>query len=116
MSTVITDDLPTPGPGAARLRDALLAASFTPDGLLELLGATAYAALARGERVPALLATRGEQGTLATLVRLFLLRRAVPEERAARALQEQLPARWTGFAVRGLNRSPLLDRLEQADR
>ncbi|MBL1068207.1 methyltransferase [Streptomyces sp. 7-21] len=89
MSTVITDDLPTPGPGAARLRDALLAASFTPDGLLELLGATAYAALARGERVPALLATRGEQGTLATLVRLFLLRRAVPEERARAALPEE---------------------------
>ena len=33
---------------AARLRDALLGASFTADGLLELLGAPAYAALARG--------------------------------------------------------------------
>ncbi|MGV9896109.1 DUF7059 domain-containing protein, partial [Streptomyces tendae] len=33
----------------ARLRDALLGASFTADGLLELLGAPAYAALSRSE-------------------------------------------------------------------
>ncbi len=44
---------------AARLRDALLGASFTADGLLDLLGAPAYAALARSETVPALRATRG---------------------------------------------------------
>ncbi|MGW0821894.1 DUF7059 domain-containing protein [Streptomyces sp. NPDC002845] len=61
---------------AARLRDALLGADFTADGLLELLGAPAYAALARGEIVPALRATRGDT-PLETLVRLFLLQQPV---------------------------------------
>ena len=56
----------------AALRKALLDAAFTADGLLELLGAPAYAALARSETVPALRATRGD-GALAALVRLFLL-------------------------------------------
>ncbi len=37
---------------AARLRDALLAASFTADGLLDLLGAAAYAALASARPCP----------------------------------------------------------------
>ena len=45
--------LPVPDPArTARLRDALQAADFTADGCLELLGATAYAALSRGETVP----------------------------------------------------------------
>lgn len=70
---------------AARLRDALLAADFTADGLLDLLGAPAYAALARSETVPALRATRGD-GPLETLVRLFLLQRAVARGQAAAAL------------------------------
>ncbi|MGW1197262.1 DUF7059 domain-containing protein [Streptomyces sp. NPDC002536] len=69
----------------ARLRDALLAADFTADGLLDLLGAPAYAALARSETVPALRATRGD-GPLETLVRLFLLQRAVVRGQAAAAL------------------------------
>jgi methylase of polypeptide subunit release factors len=64
----------------ARLRDALLGASFTADGLLELLGAPAYAALARSEIVPALRATRGDT-PLETLVRLFLLQQPVPHAR-----------------------------------
>ncbi|WP_053750069.1 DUF7059 domain-containing protein [Streptomyces sp. MMG1533] len=64
----------------ARLRDALLGASFTADGLLELLGAPAYAALARSETVPALRATRGDT-PLETLVRLFLLQQPVPHAR-----------------------------------
>ncbi|MCZ9340208.1 transferase, partial [Streptomyces sp. TRM76130] len=55
---------PLPAPDrpdvAARLRDALLGTSYTADGLLELLGAPAYAALSRGETVPALRATRGD--------------------------------------------------------
>ncbi|MFI8437087.1 methyltransferase [Streptomyces sp. NPDC079020] len=67
------------------LREALLAAAFTADGLLELLGAPAYAALARSETVPALRATRGET-PLDTLVRLFLLQHPVPYERARAAL------------------------------
>ncbi|MFE4665739.1 methyltransferase [Streptomyces sp. NPDC056716] len=65
---------------AARLREALLRAAFTADGLLELLGAPAYAALARSETVPALRATRGDT-PLETLVRLLLLQQPVPHAR-----------------------------------
>lgn len=83
---VSTTHLPTADPArTARLREALLAAAFTADGLLDLLGASAYAALARSETVPALRATRGD-GPLETLVRLFLLQRPVPYARAAAAL------------------------------
>ncbi|MFJ6669161.1 methyltransferase [Streptomyces sp. NPDC091383] len=87
----MTDSGPAPLPAAdrpeaaARLRDALLAASFTADGLLELLGAPAYAALARSETVPALRATRGDT-PLETLVRLFLLQQPVPRARVAAVL------------------------------
>ncbi|MFF9814239.1 methyltransferase [Streptomyces sp. NPDC014006] len=70
---------------AGRLRDALLGASFTADGLLELLGAPAYAALARSETVPALRATRGDT-PLEALVRLFLLQQPVPLARVAGVL------------------------------
>ncbi|THA25234.1 class I SAM-dependent methyltransferase [Streptomyces sp. RKND-216] len=77
---------PVPAPDSAeRIREALLAARFTPDGLLELLGASAYAALARNETVPARRALRAE-GPLETLIRLFLLQRPVPEEQARGAL------------------------------
>lgn len=69
----------------AKLREALLAASFTADGCLDLLGPTGYAALARSEAVPALRATRG--GTpLETLVRLFLLQQPVSYAAAEAAL------------------------------
>ncbi|MGC9543586.1 DUF7059 domain-containing protein [Streptomyces sp. UG1] len=70
---------------ATRLREALLRASFTADGLLELLGAPAYAALARSETVPALRATRGDT-PLEALVRLFLLQQPVPHARVADVL------------------------------
>ncbi|MCX4576588.1 class I SAM-dependent methyltransferase [Streptomyces sp. NBC_01571] len=70
---------------ADRLRDALLGASFTADGMLDLLGAPAYAALARSETVPALRATRGDT-PLETLVRLFLLQQPVPHARVADVL------------------------------
>lgn len=79
-----TTSLPVPD-RSPRLREALLAAAFTADGLLDLLGAPAYAALARSETVPALRATRGD-APLDTLVRLFLLQQPVPYERAAAAL------------------------------
>lgn len=79
-----TTSLPAPD-HSPRLRDALLAADFTVDGLLDLLGAPAYAALARSETVPALRATRGDS-PLETLVRLFLLQRPVPAERARAVL------------------------------
>ncbi|MFE0252107.1 methyltransferase [Streptomyces sp. NPDC059010] len=70
---------------AARLREALLRASFTADGLLELLGAPAYTALARSETVPALRATRGDT-PLEALVRLFLLQQPVSHARVADVL------------------------------
>lgn len=38
---------------------------------------------------------------------------SMPDERSAAAALAQLPARWTGFVVRSLNRSPLLDRLAE---
>ncbi|MEU6467514.1 class I SAM-dependent methyltransferase [Streptomyces sp. NPDC046976] len=97
----MTDSGPAPLPAAdrpeaaARLRDALLAASFTADGLLELLGAPAYTALARSETVPALRATRGDT-PLETLVRLFLLQQPVPRARVAAVLpvEEAVETGW----------------------
>lgn len=65
MTTLSTSDI-------ARLRDALLAARYDVDSVQAMLGAVAHSALARGERVPALLAT-ADGGPLATLVRLFLI-------------------------------------------
>ncbi|MGP3987784.1 DUF7059 domain-containing protein [Streptomyces sp. 3N207] len=96
MARVSTDALPEPTTESTRrLREALTAAGFTADGLLDLLGAPAYAALARGETVPALRATRGE-GPLETLTRLFLLQQAVPYRsvRAALKADEALADRW----------------------
>ncbi|MFF3173799.1 methyltransferase [Streptomyces sp. NPDC057900] len=84
MGHVSMTSLPAPD-HATRLREALLAADFTADGLLDLLGASAYAALARSETVPALRATRGD-APLDTLVRLFLLQRPVPAGRVAAVL------------------------------
>ncbi|WP_149180899.1 class I SAM-dependent methyltransferase [Streptomyces sp. TRM49041] len=93
-TTSLTTSLPVPD-HADRLRAALLAADFTADGLLDRLGAPAYAALARSESVPALRATRGDGG-LDTLVRLFLLQQPVPYERvrAALPLDEALAGGW----------------------
>ncbi|MFD4143680.1 methyltransferase [Streptomyces sp. NPDC058572] len=90
-----TTRLPAPD-HSPRLREALLAAAFTADGLLDLLGAPAYAALARSETVPALRSTRGDSA-VETLVRLFLLQRPVPYERARAALplEECLADGWT---------------------
>ncbi|NJQ07655.1 DUF7059 domain-containing protein [Streptomyces lonarensis] len=82
---MITDDLPHPGPETDRLREALFSATFTADGLLDQLGAVAYAALARGETVPALRATR-DGSALATLIRLFLLCEELPADRVAAVL------------------------------
>jgi 4-diphosphocytidyl-2-C-methyl-D-erythritol kinase len=35
---------------------------------------------------------------------------AMPDEESARAALDELPRRWTGYVVRGLNRSPLVER------
>ncbi|MFD9255715.1 DUF7059 domain-containing protein, partial [Streptomyces bottropensis] len=87
---------------AVRLREALIGADFTADGLLELLGASAYAALARSEVVPALRATRGDTA-LAALVRLFLLQQAVPRARVEGALPVDacVESGWLGRAPAG---------------
>ncbi|MGW0735369.1 DUF7059 domain-containing protein [Streptomyces sp. NPDC002851] len=84
-TTLPTTDRTDTAGTAARLREAFLAADFTADGLLELLGAPAYTALARSETVPALRATRGD-GPLETLVRLFLLQQGVAHARVAAVL------------------------------
>ncbi|GAA2259132.1 class I SAM-dependent methyltransferase [Streptomyces amakusaensis] len=95
VSTTSTAPHPPSPALAPRLRQALLAGAFTADGLLDLLGASAYAALARSETVPAVRATRGD-GALAALVRLFLLQRPIPFERARAALpvEECLAGGW----------------------
>ncbi|MET0741272.1 MAG: class I SAM-dependent methyltransferase [Candidatus Nanopelagicales bacterium] len=71
--------------GVARLRDALVDADYTVDGVLATLGPLAYAALSREESVPALRVTVGGS-RLETLVRLFLLQHPVDAAAAARAL------------------------------
>jgi methylase of polypeptide subunit release factors len=70
---------------AARLRPVLLDAGFTADGLLASLGPSAYAALGRGEPVPArrALDARGSDDAHALLVRLFVLGEDVDRELAA---------------------------------
>jgi hypothetical protein len=68
----------------SRLRDALLAADYTYDAVVALLGPSAHLALGRGELVPGLRATRGGS-SLETLVRLFLLGTTEPEALCAKA-------------------------------
>jgi hypothetical protein len=68
-----------------RLREALQRAGFTYDGVAELLGPLAHAALGRNETVPGLRRTSGGS-PLETLVRLFLLQAPVSHEQAEAAL------------------------------
>jgi methylase of polypeptide subunit release factors len=65
-------------PAAASLRDALVRAGYTTDGVRGLLGTAAHAALGRGEVEPAFRAAAGYD-PLAVLVRLFLLGSAEPD-------------------------------------
>ena len=76
-----TDDTSAAGP----LRAALGDAGYTYDGVSDLLGTTAHAALLRNETTPALRRTTGDT-PLETLVRLFLLQRPVDLASAERAL------------------------------
>lgn len=71
---------------AAPLREALLHADFTYDAVADLLGEQAHLALARNETAPARRRTAGDEGPLATLVRLFLLQDAVGRDAAERVL------------------------------
>ena len=73
---------------AERLREALATASYDVDTVTTLLGDEASAALARGERVPALRATRGGS-PVETLVRLFLLGTTEPAAGLHPALLER---------------------------
>ncbi|WP_017933260.1 DUF7059 domain-containing protein [Nocardioides sp. Iso805N] len=68
-----------------RLRETLERAGFTYDGVAELLGPLAHAALGRNETMPGLRRTRGGS-PLETLVRLFLLQAPVSHEQAEAAL------------------------------
>ena len=71
---------------ARSVREAFLDAGFTADGLLVALGPSAYAALGRGEPVPAKRALADRQDPLSALARLFVLGAEIPREDAARAI------------------------------
>ncbi|WP_449374432.1 DUF7059 domain-containing protein [Arthrobacter psychrolactophilus] len=64
----------------------LAAINYTVDGVAELLGDVANQALARDQMVPAALALRGNDGALATVVKLWLLADHLPNELLAQAL------------------------------
>jgi methylase of polypeptide subunit release factors len=69
----------------AALRSVFQRVGYHVDGVPELLGEFAHAALGRDEPVPARLASQAG-GPLGTLVRLFLLGDTEPEDAVARAL------------------------------
>ncbi|MCT2581554.1 N5-glutamine methyltransferase family protein [Actinophytocola gossypii] len=69
----------------ARLREAFLAAGYTADGVVDVLGPQAHAALGRGEPEPARRASR-DAGLAGTLIRLFLLGDTEPEAAVRAAL------------------------------
>jgi methylase of polypeptide subunit release factors len=84
--------LPHLSPAAAEaLRSALLRARYTTDGVRDLLGRDAHAALGRGEPEPAHRATAGA-GELGVLVRLLLLGAVEPDAAVAAALAPLHPA------------------------
>ena len=70
---------------ARRLRERLGAAGFTYDGVADLLGPTAHAALSRNETQPGLRAAY-DGSPVATLTRLWLLQAPVPSADVERAL------------------------------
>ncbi len=76
------DDLHTITPG---LREAFEAHRYDADGVLDLLGVDAHAALGRAEPVPVRRACR-DAGELGTLIRLLLLDDACPRSEVAAAL------------------------------
>lgn len=78
------------------LRADLVAADFTVDGVEDLLGPTAAAALHREEPLPALRATEAASDPRAALVRAFVLGTEVPRV----ALDAALPALGVDGAVR----------------
>lgn len=73
-----------------RLRAALDGAGYRYDGVTELLGPTAHAALGRNETTPGLRAT-GDNSPMATLVRLWPLQAWVPLDAVEAALPGLVP-------------------------
>jgi methylase of polypeptide subunit release factors len=93
--------LPQLQPGTAdALRAALHRVGYSPDGVRQLLGPAAHAALGRGEPEPASRISR-DGGELGVLVRLLLLGAVEPEAAVAAALA---PLRPTDAAAAGLLR------------
>ena len=85
--------LPHLDPAAAdALRVALRRTGYTPDGVRELLGPAAHAALGRGEPEPALRASR-DAAELGVLVRLLLLGAVEPDRRGGRGAGPARPGR-----------------------
>ncbi len=76
---------------ASALRTALLRARYTTDGVRELLGPSAHAALGRGEVEPAFRASR-DGGALGVLVRLLLLGSVEPDAAVTAAFAPLTPA------------------------
>jgi methylase of polypeptide subunit release factors len=76
---------------ADALRTALLRARYTTDGVRDLLGPSAHAALGRGEVEPAFRASR-DGGELGVLVRLLLLGSTEPGPAVTAALAPLAPA------------------------
>lgn len=86
----MNDALPEFSPETcARLRDAFRAARYDADGVVDLLGAQAHAALGRGEPEPARRASR-DADALGVLIRLFLLGDTEPVD-AVRSALSPLP-------------------------
>ncbi|TMZ44451.1 SAM-dependent methyltransferase, partial [Klebsiella pneumoniae] len=69
----------------SRLREAFRNARYDTDGVVDLLGPQAHAALGRGEPEPARRASL-DAGALGVLVRLFLLGETEPRDAVAAAL------------------------------
>lgn len=68
------------------LRDALLAADYTTDSVLDRIGAAGQDGLGRNSTVPADVALTGEHDPQATMIRLWLLQQPVPWLAAETAL------------------------------
>ena len=78
----------------SRLAEALSAAGYTYDGVADLLGPTAHAALSRNETTPGRRAP-GDGSPLATLTRLWPLQATVSREDAERALPGLVDVLWS---------------------
>jgi methylase of polypeptide subunit release factors len=83
----VTDALLSPA-GLDRLRDALLSAGYTDDGIAARLGPEAVEAMHRNDFRPALRATAGGE-PVDTLIRLFVCGQTEPAERVEAALPEE---------------------------